>query len=42
MLDHTSYMYLFNKEGRFIDVLGANLTYEELADKIEDHVKSSN
>lgn len=39
MLDHTTYMYFFDKNGKFINVLGANLNYEELAENIEDHIK---
>lgn len=39
LLDHTTYMYLFNKAGKFVNVLGANLNYEELADIIQDHIK---
>ena len=39
MLDHTTYMYLFDKKGKFINVLGANLNHEELANIIEEHIK---
>lgn len=39
MLDHTTYMYLFDKNEKFINVIGANLNYEELAEKIEAHIK---
>jgi protein SCO1/2 len=38
-LDHTSYMYIFDTKGKFMNVLGANLNYEELAETIEDHMK---
>ena len=39
MLDHTTYMYLFNGEGKFVNILGANLSYDELAEIIEKHIK---
>ena len=39
MLDHTSYMYLFDKNGKFVNVLGANLNSEELAQIIYDHIQ---
>lgn len=39
MLDHTTYMYLFDKGGKFVNVLGANLNYEELANVIHEHIK---
>lgn len=39
LLDHTTYMYLFDKAGKFVNVLGSNLNYEELADIIQGHVK---
>lgn len=38
-LDHTSYMYLMDKEGKFVNVLGANLSNEELAEKVLEHLK---
>jgi len=39
MLDHTTYMYLFDKNGKFVNVLGANLNFEELADTIQEHMQ---
>jgi len=39
MIDHTSYMFLFDKQGNFVNILGENLSEEELADVIEKHVK---
>jgi protein SCO1/2 len=39
LLDHTTYMYLFDKNGKFVNVLGANLNNEELADIIQEHIK---
>jgi protein SCO1 len=39
MLDHTTYMYLFDKSGTFVNVLGSNLNHEELAETILDHIK---
>ena len=38
MLDHTTYMYLFDTKGKFVNVLGSNLNFEELADTIEEHI----
>ena len=37
-IDHTSYMYIFDKTGKFMNVLGANLNFAELAESIEDHM----
>lgn len=37
-LDHTSYMYLMDKEGKFVNILGANLNNEELAEKVLEHL----
>lgn len=39
MLDHTTYMYLFDGEGKFVNILGANLSFDELAEIIEKHIK---
>jgi protein SCO1/2 len=39
MLDHTTYMYLFDHQGKFVNILGANLSFDELAETIERHIK---
>lgn len=41
MLDHTTYMYLFDQEGKFLNILGANLNYDELAQIIESSIRES-
>jgi protein SCO1/2 len=33
-LDHTTYMYLMDPQGKFVNVLGASLSYDELAEAI--------
>lgn len=38
MLDHTTYMYLLDKKGKFVNILGSNLNHEELAEVIEEHI----
>lgn len=38
MLDHTTYMYLFDKEGRFLNILGANLSHDELVEVVTSHI----
>lgn len=42
MIDHTTYMYLFDTHGKFLNVLGANLSHDELAEKISEHIKQLN
>lgn len=42
VLDHSSYMYLFDKSGQFLTVLGANLSAEDLAHTIESEVNKNN
>ena len=39
-IDHTSYMYIFDKDGQFINILGSNLDADELAEGIEDAMTS--
>ena len=40
-LDHTNYMYLMNKSGKLMTVLGYNLTKEELAAKIDEQLHAA-
>ena len=38
LVDHSIFFYLMNKQGKFEDALGRNLTVRELADKIKSHL----
>lgn len=38
-LDHTTYMYLMGKDGKFVNVLGAHLSYDELAETIASQMQ---